>query len=168
MRGDCEPSDRATADAIRHTESLLLRAKYPELQVSTKRRSVHSLAAINVGIELATAFPSIRSFTINMPKPDTIAIAWRDGPSESQLIALAKKYQLGCPDDLNYTGRVSTTWHETFGYVIHIRTERSYSPVLLAGTPRSMLDHESFCEPVRVFDPRVGHLTMMPPSEACH
>jgi len=90
-------------------------------------QSSGKLAAQNIRAELKAAFPGIR-FSVRKESWGSIRISWTDGPTESSVNEIAKKYQGGSfngMDDI-YEYAVSP-WATVFGGSKYVFTSRDHS-----------------------------------------
>ena len=145
---------KAEQDARRFAVTALHQA-FPHLvPVSDKNNSLVA-AAKNVRIELARAFPGIK-FSVTTSRfagGDSLRVKWTDGPTDSQVSAIAAQYEAGDFDGMTdcYNYRKDKSWPEAFGDAKYVQTTRDYSPALVQIAIDYIWDH--FCPEVAKITP---------------
>jgi len=106
-----------------------LAQKYPYL-IQDNTRSCWSLGAKNIRIELKRAFPGFKfrvvsdSFSMGC----SIDVSWIDGPTESEVGGIVKKYEYGTFDamtDCSGIDHNSYNWSKRFGGAKYVQCQRN-------------------------------------------
>jgi len=89
------------------------------------------LAAGNLRIELKKAFPAVK-FSVRMDSYGSVRIGWTDGPTQSEVEALAAKYKGGTFDGMEDLYRhEKSPWTAVFGGAKYVFPSRATSLSLL-------------------------------------
>lgn len=128
-----EREQQEAADAAAHKKTLAdLPGQFPHLHTRADKPKLadQALAAKNLKIELAAAFPrvkfSVTSSSFSMG--DSVDVRWTDGPTSDQVGPIADRYQQGSFDGMEdlYTYNTNA-FHEVFGGSKYVIAQRDCS-----------------------------------------